>query len=93
MLKPIRDNIILKIIEQDAVSAGGIVLPGSSVEKPYRGEVVACNKEFSMPDGSIKQCEVEVGDVVLFGKTHGTEVKSGGEKYLVISEDFILCKE
>ncbi|SEG12274.1 co-chaperone GroES [Marinobacterium lutimaris] len=93
MLKPIRDNIVLKVIEQEAKTAGGIVLPGSALEKPYRGEVVAANESFTMPDGSVKECEVKVGDTVYFGKTHGTEVKQGDENYLVISEEFILCKE
>lgn len=93
MLKPIRDNIILELIEQEAVSAGGIVLPGASLEKPYRGVVVACNESFAMHDGSVKQCEVAIGDTVLFGKTHGTDVKHGNKTYRVIGEQFILCKE
>lgn len=93
MLKPIRDNVILEVIEQEAVSKGGIVLPGAAIEKPYTGRVVAANDSFSMPDGSIKQCEVKEGDIVYFGKTHGTEVKQGDKLYLVISEEFILCKE
>lgn len=93
MLKPIRDNVVLEIIEQEAVSQGGILIPGSALEKPYQGRVVAANRSFAMPDGSIKECEVAVGDVVYFGKTHGTEVKTGGKSYLVIAEEFILCKE
>lgn len=93
MLKPIRDNIVLEIIEQEAVSQGGIVLPGSALEKPYRGRVVAANEVFTMADGTAKECEVAVGDVVYFGKTHGTEVKQGDTTYLVIAEEFILCKE
>lgn len=93
MLKPVRDNIILEVIEQDAVSAGGIVIPTASLEKPYCGRVVAANDTFYMPDGSLKQCELAVGDIVYFGKTHGTEIKQGGKAYLVISEEFILCKE
>ena len=93
MLKPIRDNVVLELIEQEAVSAGGIVLPGSSLEKPYRGVVVARNKQFVMPDGTIKQCELDIGDVAVFGKTHGTDIKYGETTYRVISEDLILCKE
>lgn len=57
------------------------------------GEVVAANDSFIMADGSEKKCEVEVGDIVYFGKSHGTEIKHDGETYLVISEEFILCKE
>jgi chaperonin GroES len=93
MLKPIRDNIVLKVIEQENQTASGLYIPESSLEKPYRGEVVAANESFTMPDGSVKACEVGVGDIVYFGKTHGTEVKHEGDKYLVISEEFILCKE
>jgi chaperonin GroES len=93
MLKPIGDNIVLQVIKEEALSAGGIVLPGSALEKPYHGKVVAANKQFTMPDGSIKQAEVFVDDLVVFGKSHGTEVKHEGEMFLVISEEFILCKE
>jgi chaperonin GroES len=93
MLKPVRDNIILDVIEQETKTSGGIVLPGSAVEKPYRGVVIAVNETFSMPDGTVKTAETKLGDVVYFGKTHGTEVQHGDKKYLVISEDFILCKE
>lgn len=93
MLKPVRDNIVLDVIEQEAKTQGGIVLPGTALEKPYRGVVVAANDSFSMPDGTVKQCEVNVGDIVYFGKTHGTEIKYDGKPYLLISEEFILCKE
>lgn len=93
MLKPVRDQIILDVIEQETTTRGGIVLPGASVEKPYRGVVVAVNDEFTMPDGTVKQAECVLGDIVYFGKTHGTEVQFQGKKYLVISEEFILCKE
>lgn len=90
--KPIRDNLIVKVIVPEATSAGGIVIPGAALDKPYCGEVVAVNESFTMPDGSIKQAECAPGDTVYFGKTHGTEIKHEGEKYLVISEEFILCK-
>ncbi len=93
MLKPIRDQIVIEPIEQPTQSAGGIVLPGSALEKPFKGKVVAANSEFTMPDGSVKSCEVEVGDTVYFGKTHGTEIPHEGKKLLVVSEEFILCKE
>ncbi len=93
MLKPVRDQIILDVIEQETTTRGGIVLPGSAVEKPYRGVVVAVNESFTMPDGSVKAAETELGDIVYFGKTHGTEVQYQGKQYLVISEEFILCKE
>nr|WP_067285732.1 co-chaperone GroES [Marinobacterium profundum] len=93
MLKPVGDNIILEVIEQEAVSAGGIVLPGTAVEKPHRGRVLAANPSYYTPTGAFRTSEIAPGDVVLFGKTHGTEVKFEGKPYLVISEEFILCKE
>lgn len=93
MLKPIRDNIVLELIQQETTTAGGIVIPGAALEKPHRGLVVACNEQFVMPDGSVKQCEVAVGDIVLFGKTHGTDVKHEGTTYRIVAEEFILCKE
>ena len=93
MLKPIRDNLILEIIEQETVTAGGIHLPGAALEKPYFGRVVECNDQYVMPDGSMHKSEIAKGDLVYFGKTHGTEIKHDGVKYLVISEEFILCKE
>ncbi|WP_010322153.1 co-chaperone GroES [Marinobacterium stanieri] len=93
MLNPVRDNIILDVIEQETTTSGGIVLPGSAVEKPYRGVVVAVNESFAMPDGTVKKAETAVGDIVYFGKTHGTEVQYQNKPYLVISEEFILCKE
>lgn len=93
MLKPIRDNIIVKPIEQETVTKGGILLPGSSLEKPYQGVVVARNETFFMPDGTQKQAETHIGDIVIYGKHHGTEIEYNHEKYLVISEEFILCKE
>lgn len=93
MLKPVGDNLILAVIEQEALSAGGIVLPGSALEKPHRARVVAANVGHYTPTGIYRTSEVAVGDIVLFGKTHGTEVKHEGKPYLVISEEFILCKE
>lgn len=92
MLKPINDHIVLQIIEQENKTQGGIILPTAATEKPYHGRVVACNAEYRMPDGSVKATEVAVGDIVMFGKTHGTEVVHNNEKYLVIAEEFILCK-
>lgn len=91
-IKPIRDNIVLKVIEQESVTQGGIVIPGQAMDKPYMGVVVAVNEQFTMPNGEIKQAECAVGDHVYFGKTHGSEIKHCGDKYLVISEEFILCK-
>jgi len=93
MLEPIRDQIILDVVEQQTTTSSGIVLPDSAVEKPYMGVVLAVNEEFTMPDGTVKKAETKVGDIVYFGKSHGTEIQYRDKKYLVISEEFILCKE
>ena len=93
MLEPVRDNIVLKVIEENNETAGGIILSAGAVEKPCRGVVLAVNESFAMPDGSMKKAECAVGDTVVYGRSHGTEVKHGGEVYLVIAEEFILAKE
>ena len=94
MLKPIRDHVVLKLIEEKAESAGGIVRPIKAIEEPYRGVVVNVNETYTMPDGSSKKAEVIVGDIVYYGKTHGTEIiDRKGEKFLLISEEFLICKE
>ena len=93
MLEPIRDNVVLKVIEEKNETAGGILLSSGAVEKPMRGVVLAVNEEFVMPDGSLKKAECAVGDTVVYGRSHGTEVKHSGETYLVIAEEFILARE
>lgn len=93
MLKAVGGNVILKLIEQEAKTSSGIILPTQSLEKPIKGIVIDCNESYFLADGITKKVEVEVGDIVYFGKGHGTEVHYNGEKYHVIREEFIYCKE
>lgn len=91
-LTPIGGKVVLEVEEQETTTAGGIVLPGAALDKPFKGVVVAANAQYTMPDGSKKDGECQVGDTVYFGKSHGSAIKHGDREYLVIDEDLILAK-
>ena len=86
-LKPLYDRVVIKRMEEEKVSAGGIVIPDSATEKPIKGEVVAVGTGKVLDNGSTRAPVVKVGDKVLFGKYSGTEVKVDGEELLVMRED------
>lgn len=90
-LKPLHDRVVIKRMEEEKVSAGGIVIPDSATEKPIRGEVVAVGEGKPLDNGSVRALKVKAGDKVLFGKYSGTEVKVEGTDYLVVREDDILA--
>lgn len=90
-LKPLHDRVVLKRMEEERLSAGGIVIPDSATEKPIRGEVVAVGPGKTLDNGTVKTLTVQVGDKVLFGKYSGTEVKVNGTEYLVVREDDIFA--
>jgi chaperonin GroES len=90
-LKPLHDRVVIKRMEEEKVSAGGIVIPDSATEKPIRGEVVAAGEGKPLDNGSVRALKVKAGDKVLFGKYSGTEVKVDGTDYLVVREDDILA--
>lgn len=90
-LKPLHDRVVIKRMEEEKVSAGGIVIPDSATEKPIRGEVVAVGEGKPLDNGSVRALKVKAGDKVLFGKYAGTEVKVEGTDYLVVREDDILA--
>lgn len=90
-LKPLHDRVVIKRMEEEKVSAGGIVIPDSAAEKPIRGEVVAVGEGKPLDNGSVRALKVKAGDKVLFGKYAGTEVKVEGTEYLVVREDDILA--
>jgi chaperonin GroES len=85
------DRIIVKRSEEESVSAGGIVIPDTAKEKPSTGKVVGIGKGKLLMDGSVAAPLVKVGDVIMFGKFAGTEIKVGDDKLLVIREDDVLC--
>ena len=90
-LRPLHDRVILKRLEEEKISAGGIVIPDSAAEKPVRGLVVAAGTGKILEDGKVRPIAVKVGDKVLFGKYSGTEVKLDGTDLLVVKEDDIFA--
>ena len=90
-IRPLHDRVIVKRVEEETTSAGGIILTGSATEKPSRGEVKAVGNGKVLEDGSTRPLELKVGDSILFGKYSGTEVKLDGEEYLVMREEDVLA--
>lgn len=89
-IRPLHDRVIVKRVEEETTSPGGIVLPGSATEKPQRGEVVAVGNGRILDNGDVRALDVKAGDSVLFGKYSGSEVKVDGEEYLVMKEEDII---
>lgn len=89
-IRPLHDRIIVKRVEEETTSAGGIVLPGSATEKPSEGEVLAVGTGKLLDNGEVRALEVKVGDKVLFGKYSGNEVKLDGEELIVMREEDIM---
>ncbi len=90
-LRPLHDRVIVKRLEEETLSAGGIVIPDSAAEKPSRGEIISVGKGKVAENGDVRELDVKVGDTVLFGKYSGTEVKVDGEELLVMREDDIMA--
>jgi len=90
-LRPLQDRIIVKRVEEETKTAGGIFIPETAKEKPQRGKVVAAGNGKKTEDGKVLPLDVKVGDVVLFGKYAGTEIKVDGDEYLMMREDDILA--
>ena len=90
-IKPLYDRVVIKRMEEEKLSAGGIVIPDSATEKPIKGEVVAVGTGKVLDNGQVRAPQVKVGDKVLFGKYSGTEVKLDGVEYLEVREDDILA--
>jgi chaperonin GroES len=88
--RPLHDRVLVRRIEEDEKTAGGIIIPDSAKEKPSEGEIVAAGPGARADDGSIRPLDVKVGNRVLFGKYSGTEVKIDGEDMLIMSESDIL---
>jgi chaperonin GroES len=90
-LKPLNDRIVVKRIEEEQKTLGGIIIPDTAKEKPIQGEVLAVGSGKVQDDGSRKPLDVKAGDRVLFGKYSGTEVKVEGDELLIMREDDILA--
>ena len=89
-IRPLHDRVIVRRMEEERTSAGGIVIPDSATEKPAQGEVLAAGKGKISENGDVHPLDVKVGDKVLFGKYAGTEVKVEGEELLVMREEDIM---
>ena len=90
-LRPLQDRIIVKRVEEETKTAGGLFIPETAKEKPQRGEIVAVGNGKKTEDGKVLPLDVKVGDIVLFGKYAGTEVKVDNNDYLMMREDDILA--
>jgi chaperonin GroES len=89
-IRPLHDRVIVKRMEEERTSPGGIVIPDSATEKPIKGEVIAAGNGKILENGDVRALDVKVGDTVLFGKYAGTEVKVDGDELLVMKEDDIV---
>ena len=90
-IRPLHDRVVVKRLEEERTSAGGIVIPDTAAEKPSRGEVIAVGNGKALENGEVRKLDVKKGDKVLFGKYSGNEVKVDGEDYLVMREDDIMA--
>ena len=90
-LRPLHDRVIVRRMEEERTSAGGIVIPDSATEKPSKGEIIATGNGKIMESGDVRALDVKVGDKVLFGKYSGNEVKVDGEELLVMREEDIMA--
>ena len=90
-IRPLHDRVIVRRLEEERKTAGGIVIPDTAAEKPVRGEVIAVGNGKILENGDVRPLDVKVGDKVLFGKYSGTEVKVDGEELVVMREDDIMA--
>ena len=90
-IRPLHDRVIVKRLEQERTSPGGIVIPDSAAEKPVEGKVVAVGKGKILDDGQVRPLDVKIGDKILFGKYSGTEVKVDGDDLVVMREEDIMA--
>ncbi len=89
-IRPLHDRVLVKRIEDETTSAGGIFIPDNAKEKPSRGKILAVGNGKHLENGEVRKLDVKVGDVVLFGKYSGSEVKLDNEDFLVMREDDIM---
>ncbi len=90
-IRPLHDRVIVRRMEEERTSPGGIVIPDSATEKPIKGEVIAVGNGRVLENGEVRALDLKAGDKVLFGKYSGTEVKVEGEELLVMKEDDVMA--
>ena len=89
-IRPLHDRVVVRRLEEEKMSPGGIVIPDSATEKPIQGEVIAAGNGKILDSGEVRGLDVKAGDRILFGKYSGTEVKIDNEELLVMREDDIM---
>jgi chaperonin GroES len=89
-IRPLQDRVIVKRIEEEEKTRGGIIIPDTAKEKPQEGKVIAVGKGKTTDDGTLMKLDVKVGDKILFGKYSGSEIKLNGEEHLIMREEDIL---
>ena len=89
-LRPLQDRVVVQRLDEETKTAGGIIIPDNHTEKPSQGKILAVGTGHRNTDGSVRHLDVKVGDVVLFGKYSGTEIKVEGKPVLIMKEDEIL---
>lgn len=90
-IRPLHDRVVVRRLEEERTTLGGIVIPETAAEKPSKGEVVAVGNGKILENGTVRPLDVKVGDKVLFGKYSGTEVKLDGKEVVVMSESDIMA--
>jgi chaperonin GroES len=89
-IRPLQDRVIVKRVDEEEKTKGGIIIPDTAKEKPQEGKVIAVGKGKVDEDGKVRPLDVKAGDRILFGKYAGTEIKIDGEEHLILREDDIL---
>jgi len=90
-IRPLRDRVVVRRMEEERTTAGGIVIPDSATEKPSTGEILAVGNGKITESGDVRALDVKVGDKIMFGKYSGTEVKVEGEDLLIMREDDVMA--
>ncbi len=89
-IRPLHDRLVVKRIEATDEKVGGLFIPDSAKEKPQQGKVVAVSRGKRLEDGTLRPLDVALGDLILYGKYTGSEIKLAGEEYLIVREDEVL---
>jgi chaperonin GroES len=90
-IRPLHDRVIVKRLEEDRTSPGGILIPDTAAEKPVQGKIVAVGKGKILENGQVRPCDIKVGDTILFGKYSGSEVKLEGDDLVVMREEDVMA--
>lgn len=90
-VKPLHDKVLVKVVDAEEKTKGGIIIPETAAEKPQEGKVIAVGTGIILPDGNIKPLDVKKGDKILFGKYGVTPITIDGEEFLIVGEDAILA--